>query len=191
MKKLIIGTLVGGIIIFVWSALSWVILPTHYNSYKFNPNQDAILQMLKDQNTESGVYALPAIDDRNIKHGTTEYQKAMEDMNKTSVGKPWAMLLYQQSYEGESGGTFAKGIFYDLIIAFAFCMVVSMAGAGSSFGTRFGLCLVIGLAFIARGPLTAMNWQGYPMHFFSGEIIDTVVETIFTGAFISWLYGRK
>jgi hypothetical protein len=82
----------------------------------------------------------------------------MEDMNKNEVGKPWAMLLYQKSYEGETGMTFVKGILYDLIIAFALCLAVSMAGAGASFGTRFGLCRVIELAFIARGPLTAMNW---------------------------------
>ena len=80
MKKLIIGTLVGGIIIFIWSALSWMLLPTHQDTFKYHPNQDAIMQILKDQQTTDGAYMIPAVDDTKMKRGSSEYQKASKEM---------------------------------------------------------------------------------------------------------------
>ena len=48
MKKILIGSLVGTLIMFIWSFLAWMILPIHANTYMYTPAQDNILKVLQD-----------------------------------------------------------------------------------------------------------------------------------------------
>ncbi len=190
MRKLIIGTLAGGILIFIWSALSWMVLPTHQDTFKYNANQDALMQMLKEQQTADGAYMLPAVDDTKMKHGSSEYQKASKELMDAQTGKPWAILIYGNAMNAMGGGMFACGLLYDLLIALALCLAVS-ASSGASFMSRFIICLAIGVAFACKGPLSQHNWMGYPLHYIMGDVWDSIMEAAIAGAFISWWYGRK
>jgi predicted cobalt transporter CbtA len=46
MKKLIIGGLVGGILLFLWQTLSWTVLNLHAKEYQQAPAQDSVLNFL-------------------------------------------------------------------------------------------------------------------------------------------------
>lgn len=48
MKKLIVGALVGGIIVFIWSFLSWGLLNLHSAGQQYTPKQDSILAYLRN-----------------------------------------------------------------------------------------------------------------------------------------------
>ena len=66
MKKILIGSLVGAIILFIWSFLAWAVLPVHLHTFQYTPAQDSILQILANNNMESGAYAMPMADNRDI-----------------------------------------------------------------------------------------------------------------------------
>ena len=53
MRTLLIGSLVGGLILFLWQFLSWTALNLHGREMQHTPKQDAILQSLS-QNLEEG-----------------------------------------------------------------------------------------------------------------------------------------
>jgi hypothetical protein len=46
MKKWLIGSLVGAILVFLWQFLSWTILPIHSGEAKYTPAEKEILTSL-------------------------------------------------------------------------------------------------------------------------------------------------
>ena len=83
MKKLIIGSIVGGIIIFLWQFISWAALNLHHASQEYTPKQDSILSYLNTQFSEDGAYLLP-----NYLPGTSreEMEKQMEKQRRKTLG---------------------------------------------------------------------------------------------------------
>ena len=47
MKKTIIASTVGGILLFMWQFLSWTAINLHSPSQQYSPKQDTILALLK------------------------------------------------------------------------------------------------------------------------------------------------
>src|SRR5271169_1543206 len=59
MNKMLLGALVGGIILFVWSFAAWVFLPLHTPHLHDIPNEDAVISSLKSSLDKEGVYIFP------------------------------------------------------------------------------------------------------------------------------------
>ncbi len=57
MKNVIIGAVVAAIIVFVFQAMSWMVLPIHENTLKYSAEQDAILAGITGNLPDDGVYA--------------------------------------------------------------------------------------------------------------------------------------
>ena len=54
MKKLFVGALVGGLILFIWQFLSWSLLNIHLPEMQYTPAQDEILSALSEAGLEEG-----------------------------------------------------------------------------------------------------------------------------------------
>ena len=61
MKKLLIGAVVGGILLFIWQFLSWTVLDLHYNAYQYTDKQDAIMSSLNSLIDKDGQYMVPSL----------------------------------------------------------------------------------------------------------------------------------
>ena len=58
MKKLIIGAIVGGILLFIWQTLSFALLNLHGKAFQHTPKQEEIMTSLNSFFTEDGQYLL-------------------------------------------------------------------------------------------------------------------------------------
>ncbi len=58
-KKILIRGFVGGLVLFVWAALAWTVLPLHSAGIKKLPGEDVILGMIQGNVTEAGFYVFP------------------------------------------------------------------------------------------------------------------------------------
>ena len=59
MKKILIGAIVGGIIIFAWQTLSWPVLNLHAKAAEYTPKQQEIMNYLNSQFNEDGQFMMP------------------------------------------------------------------------------------------------------------------------------------
>ena len=111
MKKLIIGGLVGGILVFLWQMLSWTMLNLHGPEYKQAANQDAVISSLSQ--LEEGQYIVPRANENAS-------PKEMQDLQKKMLAdkSPWAIVTYHKEYNvnmtmniirGLSGTAFPNG----------------------------------------------------------------------------------
>ena len=106
MKKWLIGSVVGAIIVFVWQAASWMFLPTHTTTMKYTANQDQILSTLSANLTEDGLYMLPS----------APTKKEQQAMMESSVGKPWASVIYHKSMRAFNAMPMIRSFLVDIFL---------------------------------------------------------------------------
>ena len=116
MKKLIIGGLVGGILLFLWQTLSWTVLDLHGKEYQQAPAQDSVLNFLNSQFSETGQYYLP-----HGKEGASTEE--MQQMQKDMQGKPWAVVSYHKAYDMNMVTNIIRGLLVAIISAFFVCWI--------------------------------------------------------------------
>lgn len=117
MKKLIIGAIVGGIIVFIWQTLSFAILNLHGKAVQYTPKQEEILSYLNTQFSEDGQYFLP-----NLPANATREEH--EEQMKTSDGKPWAMISYHKAMKMNMAINMIQGLLVDIVAVGLLCWIL-------------------------------------------------------------------
>ncbi|WP_205512468.1 hypothetical protein [Longitalea arenae] len=181
MKKLLLGAFVGGILLFIWQFLSWMVLNLHYNAYQYTPKQDAIMSTLSTQIDKEGQYMMPSLPpDASME----EHEKLM----KTMEGKPWAMVTYHQSFNMSMGANMIRGLIVDMLIVAFFCAIISRMNA-LNFTAIFISALFVGMIVFFNIPYTNHIWyKGFDL---MAYFIDCIVGWALVGIWLGWLYGRK
>jgi hypothetical protein len=96
MKTIVWGTLVGGIVLFAWGAISWTALPWRNTVFQHFSNEEAITQALMAGAKEPGMYTVPGM----LEGGTPEQQKAMQEKiakGGRSCSQPYGPGLWARS----------------------------------------------------------------------------------------------
>lgn len=191
MKKIMIGSLVGAIILFVWSFLAWAILPLHLHTFMHTPAQDAVLKILAESNMETGAYFLPMADNRNVSGFDSKYHEEGERVMKENAGKPMASVYYLKEGYTMGASNMLKGFLFNFLAVLAACiLLVPGFSMSSSFFGRWWLALLVGLLLSASGPLIQYNWIGFPWNYTMDMIIDHFLNWAIVGLWLAW-YFRK
>jgi ABC-type multidrug transport system fused ATPase/permease subunit len=183
MKRLVIASLVGTIILYIYLALVHTLLPIHKGDYRYTSAQDSILQVLKTGITEDGMYFLP-----NTPPGAEsgEEEKRMEEM----TGKPWALVMYHSAFDFSSIA-FLMSFIYNLLTVIIICIALAAASNKLiSFGQRLWFVMLFPLFVIFGNIMLMYNWESFPMHYLSGQIGDVIVGYFFVGLWLAWYYAR-
>jgi hypothetical protein len=181
MKKLIIGGLVGGLIVFGWQSLSWTFLQVHQAEYKQAPNQDGLRDYLNTALPEEGQYFVPRANDGASRE---EMEAKMKEMD----GKPWAVINFHKAYSSDMMMNVVRGLLAALVAAFLVCWVL-MKNTNSTFGSTFLGCLFIGIAGYLFIPYAGHIWfqnPGAMTHF-----MDVLVSWGVCGIWLGWWLNRK
>ncbi|HKZ68356.1 MAG TPA: hypothetical protein VJ111_18440 [Chitinophagaceae bacterium] len=179
MKKYIIGSVIGAILIFVWQALSWTVLGVHDDGMKYNPAQKEIMDVISANTTEDGFYMLPS----------APTQKEQETMMKEMEGKPWASVIYHKSYNGNMAGRMIRAFLIDFILVILLIHILTRGGTPIP-QRVFSGSVAIGLAFFLWGPYMGHTWFDLPWHMIKGDLIDALVAWSLCGAWLAWWLNR-
>ena len=150
MKKWLIGSLVGAVLVFLWQFLSWTILPFHSGEAKYTAAQNELLNSISASLKEDGTYMLPTIQPGA---STEEHQNLMTSME----GKPWATVIYRSSYQPDMVMQLIRGFLVDLVLVFTLIYILTRAGTPTSIRILAGSVAVGFFTFLA-GPYTMHNW---------------------------------
>lgn len=188
MKKLIIGSLVGAIILFVWSFLSWVVLPLHQHIFMYTPAQDSLLQHINGTLTESGAYMLPTVDNRNVKSFDMDYKKKEMEFHEKMGGAPFAMIFYTKEGMTESAKNFIFGFLFQWVMVF--CASLFVLGAREKLGGFFGrwwLVLMVAV-LMGAGQMMGWNWMGMPWHYVKDMVLTGFLDWALVGVWLAWYF---
>jgi hypothetical protein len=180
MKKLIIGALVGGIIIFVWQSLSFTVLDLHARAFQYTPKQQEIISYLGSQFAEEGQYLLP----RPANEASSE---EMEAHMKTAQGKPWAIVSYHKAMNMNMGLNMIRGLLVDIIAAGMLCWVLLKMNR-PTFGTVLISSVFVGLIVFMTGIYTQHIW--YETFDIMAHFLDAILAWGACGLWLGWWLNR-
>jgi hypothetical protein len=183
MKKWLIGSLVGAILVFLWQFLSWTILPIHSGEAKYTPAQTEILNSISASIKEDGVYMLPT-----VQSGTS--MEEMEKFGKEHDGKPWATVIYRTEYKSDMVMPMVRGFLIDLVLVFLLIYILTRGGTPTSMRIFAG-SIAVGLFTFLVGPYTMHNWFQTPTEAYTGHLIDAFVTWGLCGIWLGWWLNRK
>ena len=165
MKKLIIGALVGGFILFIWQFLSFAALSIHDSQMAYTDKQDAILEALATIGLEEGTYMIP----RLPAGASGEDAKAF---NETRQGTPWARVSYHKSLDMSMPMNMLRGFVIDVVAVFLLCWVL-MQMANLDLKTAVLSSMAIGLmGYFTINYLDTVWFEGNSLP----DLLDAVVQ---------------
>jgi hypothetical protein len=180
MKKWILGSLVGAIIVFVWQAASWMFLGIHDEQAKYHPAQDEILALLNEKTPEDGHYMLP----------NAPTKKEQEELMKKMEGKPWASVIYHKSMKTDMTMQMIRGFLVNFVLVLLLVVILTKGGL-PGFSGFFTGSLGVGVFTFLWGPYMGHIWFDLPWHMIRGEIIDAIVAWGLCGLWLGWWMNRK
>ena len=181
MKKILIGGLVGGILLFAWQTISFAVANLHDKGQTYTPKQDTILQFLNNSGLEEGTYFMPRLQNEN---SSEEMEKFMKEVD----GKPWAQLSYYKAWKMNMGMNMARGALTNIIIVCLLAWIFTKMSA-QGFGTYFIASVFAGIICFANGPYTGHIW--YPKHDINAYLMDAIVSWGLVGIWLGWWMPRK
>ena len=92
MKRLITGGIVGGITLFMWGFVSWVVLTWHSDTVRHDSSVMAVVEDIEDNLQETGVYYFPPM--TTMRPDETKME-AYTELHKNS---PSGMIFYNAEH---------------------------------------------------------------------------------------------
>lgn len=183
MKKMIIGAIVGGIILFAWQFLTWGVLNLHEAQQQYTPKQDSVLAYLGTQFSEDGAYFMP-----NYPPGTSRDE--IEKQMKAMEGKPWAQVVYRKSMAGMNKMymNMGRSLLVNFVIVWLLCWLLTKI-AMPSFGTVFIGTIGTGIIVFLHSPYMMHIWYG--SFDLMAHFVDVLVAWGVTGLWLGWWLTRQ
>lgn len=180
MKKTIIASLIGGILLFTWQFLSWAMLNIHYPQSNYTAFQDKLLEAIDDIGLPEGEYVLPT-----YKPGSSEDE--MNAYMEKSIGQPWAVIKYKKELTNTMGMNMFRGIVMNILIVLGLCLFIGMIKE-PNFKNIFIISLGFGLLSYLINPYLYSIWfknNTIP------DLIDAVVQFSLLGAWLGFILKAK
>jgi hypothetical protein len=180
MKKQLVATIVGGLILFIWQFLSWSMLPVHQSEYGYTPNQDKIMEVLTQNLTEEGTYMIPG-----VPPGSTQEQ-AQAAMD-AGAGKPWASISYHKSMNTAMGMNMFRGFVVDLLAMYLLIWLL-MKFSNLSMVTSIQASIAVGIIGYLTIPYLNTIWFETSS---MGYLVDALVQWGLVGVWLGWYLPRN
>jgi hypothetical protein len=182
MKKWIIGSIVGAIIVFAWQFCSWTVCDLHKGEHKYTTAQNQILSTLKAANLDDGSYVMP-----NADPGATREQQAQAW--KDSSGKPFAMIVYGKAANADMAAPMIWGFVIDILLVILLISILVRGGLPSFIGIVTG-SIAVGVFSFLWEPYMMHNWYQVPWSSIIGHLYDAIGAWGLCGLWLGWWLRR-
>ncbi len=185
-KRIILAAVVGGVVMFIWGALAWMVLPLHTPSIKEIPNEDAMRALIRENIKEPGFYALPGWGHHE---GVTKEQQAAATKvqeQKYKEGPRGVMVLLPSGADPFMSKTFVTGLMLNVLGSLVAAWLLSKALGGlRSYGARVQFVAVLGLFAGIAIHLMYWNWWDFPTNYTISCLADSVIGWTLAGLAIA------
>lgn len=183
--RLIIAAILAGIVMFMWGAVSHMVLGIGDAGLLPMPNESAVSATLKTNITEPGMYFMPGID---MAH------RAEKEVHDAWAAKykegPTGLLIYHPT--GEEPMTikhFGVELGSDIAAALVVGMILSLGAVSFSRGVT--ISTLVGLAGWLSINVSYWNWYRFPTNFVTAELIDQIAGWLLAGFVLGFILRRR
>ncbi len=183
-KRLVVAWLAGILTIYVWGALSHMVL-LKGAGFSRMPDEQRVVTALQGSLERDGLYLFPSPDFSG--RAPPEETQAWE---RRFLAGPTGMIVYHPAGSSPvSGRKLGLQLLADMIAAaIAVHLIRRMRGSVWANASTVGLLGVFAIASVAT---IFWNWYGFPHAFFVAVCIDMIVGWSLTGVVITALVTRR
>ncbi len=188
MIKKIIGGIVAGFIVFIWSALSWMVLPLHQKTlHSFN--LETVVQLALTTNTHgSGIYVLPGMGSENL---SAQDKKGAEINRSKQMEKgPFAFLVMKREGVGSMNMLMIRALMVQILAGLLMVLLLSLARI-ESYLVRVGFVVLTALLGGILCHLPNWIWWGFPPNFTLLAMLDLAISWFLAGLVLAQCCSRK
>lgn len=179
MKRKIVSLIVGTLILFIWNALSWMVLPFHSNSLNSIPDNAINTELLKEHLTKDGVYHYPGFPKKDTPQALSEMEKRIETGPRITL-----MVFKRGRTELFSMLSFLGSIAINFVTVLLLYFLIQLSRVQTSKSillmTLF-VALIIGFASV----LAQMNWYLFPLDYTLLNVLDHLIPFLLVGLLFS------
>lgn len=166
-----LAILAGGAAAFIWSSISWMVIPWHQPTMSAFQDEAAFGKTVKEAAPEPGIYTYPAWTDD------------AEDMAQKHAEGPYVFASVVPAGVGSEMGSMMLGGFVANLIGAALLLSLMLMSSASGVGWKPRLrVVVVASLFVSLIPaLMNWNWWHFPMAFTIVAILDGLIGWILAG----------
>jgi len=173
MWRVPVGALVGAILLFVWSVLSWMVLHLHDDSYRRLPDETGLVEALERTKPAAGVYGFP--------YPETEDEAAREAWMSRHRDGPLGLVVYQpEGRDPLAPKVHATGFLLRLAAAFLVALLLRVAAPGS-YVARVAFVSAFGVFLVVAGEAIQWNYMYFPRDWVIAMSIDHLAGWFLAG----------
>ena len=187
MKTLVLGTVLGGLVSFVWGAISWSVMAWHHKTFKAFKDEEAVARVLLDNAPMDAVYGLPAPPVR--RPGMTKQDEAAADaavVERMRTG-PLALVVFERSGYASIKGKLVGALLIGMVSSLLFTLLLQQFAAGHSYLARVMFVTLGALAGAILCRVTDWNWHGYSTPYAAVAVADVAVGWFLVGLALAWV----
>ena len=162
-KFIVIGTIVGGVVLFLWGAVTHAVLPQPLQSFK---NEPALVAAIRANTTGNGIYFAT----RGV-FTAVAFRPDFEDKTQ-NIARNLTIQFCT-----------------DALSALLLCLIVVRVRAGSVLA-RAGWLTLVGLAAFTLKELPYWNWYGLSIPFVAMEALDLLGKFFIGGLLLGGLMNK-
>lgn len=184
MRRRIITILLGTLIIFVWNAVSWTVLPFHSNSLNNIPKSAIDADKLQKVLPSDGVYHYPGLPDGNEVKDLADLEK------KLNTGPRITLMVFKK---GATNLFDPKTLGLNLLFNFLTVVITFFIVYNNKNKTLKNIVVttsLIGLTIGLVSDLPQMNWYLFPLEYTLVNVFDHIIALVLIG-FLFGLYTFK
>ncbi|MBI4585912.1 MAG: hypothetical protein HY717_18025 [Planctomycetes bacterium] len=186
----LLAAAVGGVILFVWGFLAWVVLPLHRPFLKryHGEEEDRLREAIRRATRSDGLYLLPCPPHPRPKDPAQ--QKAIEAVFRERYEAGPVALLVARIRGGKpmDPALLLRGLIIEILNAALIAGLLALAAPGiPHFSGRFVLVLGIGAAVWLGAHVLYWNWFHFPLGYTLSQLIDNAIGSALLGLWLAWI----
>ena len=182
-KSLILGTIFGGLMAFVWSSISWELIGWHEKTMVPFQNEDEVSAVIASHASQDGTYLLPS---GPPTAGMTAEQKKSAlaaTMQKMQAGPIMVAAVRRGGF-----GSYSRGLIIQLVSLMAAAFLLTwllLQTTGLSYARKVAFLAIAGLAASVIVDLPNWNWWGFSGAYTAVNLADSMLTWLVAGLVIA------
>lgn len=180
------AAVIGGLIVFLWGMISWMVFPWHEKCFKKFADESEVASVIKDNAKTDGVYVLP---------NTFAYQDgtSQKEMTRSMGMMEKGPFMFAVVHPKGMGKMTMKPFVLSLIISIIGAYIATwmfLQTKALNFKKKVGFFAMFGLGVAVLGELPAWNWWGAPFGFVFIHMLDHVIGWTLAGFGIAKIFKK-
>jgi len=180
MRTLLQSGLIGGLIVFLWGAVSWMVLPYHAKTLHHFQDEATVQNVLTPNMLASGVYVLPHPEPENAKLPDPLARQMAGQRQHLRESGPFMFVVYQPTGTGPMLLLMARDLALKILSAILVTWLLLQVG-DVSYRRRVFFVMVVVMTGSILFSLGQWNWWAFPEDYVLLEILDGLAGWFLAG----------